>query len=303
MSDAASHSSDRAGHHLVRVPAGTFRMGSPASAGHAADGEAPVRAVTVSEFLIDAYAVTNAQFAEFVSATGYVTDAERFGWSYVFHTHLHPQAQAAVIDGHVPGAWWWRAVRGADWSHPGGPGSSNRDCLDHPVVHVSHRDSATYAHWAGGRLPTEAEWERAARGALDQATYPWGDDLTPAGEHRANIWQGEFPVNDLAEDGYRGTAPVHAYRPNGFGLYNCAGNVWEWTADWFSTSWHLPATSETRIDPRGPRNGAGRVTRGGSFLCHASYCNRYRVAARTQTTPDSSLSHTGFRLAADAVGV
>lgn len=286
-----------ASHHLIRIPPGTFRMGSEARYAYAADGEAPVREVSVSEFMIDAYAVTNAQFAAFVTATGHRTDAENYGWSYVFDAHIHPDARSHVLDGYVAGAPWWRGVSGADWRRPGGPGSSVDGLLDHPVVHVSFADASTYARWCGGRLPSEAEWERAARGGLDQATYPWGDELQPDGEHRANIWQGEFPRLNTQDDGYAATAPVDAYRPNGFGLHNCAGNVWEWTSDWFSDRWVTSVGAPVQ-DPQGHAHGPGRVTKGGSFLCHASYCHRYRVAARTHTTPDSSLSHTGFRLAA-----
>jgi formylglycine-generating enzyme required for sulfatase activity len=172
-------------------------------------------------------------------------------------------------------------VSGAYWRHPEGPGSDLDGRWDHPVVHVSWHDAVAFCAWADLRLPTEAEWEYAARGGLDQARYPWGDELTPDGEHRCNIWQGRFPVRDTAEDGYSGTAPVNAFEPNGFGLYNVAGNVWEWCADWFD---------------RAQQN---RAMRGGSYLCHESYCNRYRVAARTANSPDTSGGNIGFRCAAD----
>lgn len=167
------------------------------------------------------------------------------------------------------------------------------------MVHVSHHDAVAYARWSGTRLPTEAEWERAARGGLDQATYPWGDELTPNGQYQCNIWQGQFPTHNTLDDGYDTTAPAISFQPNGYGLYHCADNVWEWTADWFSPHWHVPATPMSRTNPTGPGSGAGRVVKGGSFLCHASYCNRYRPAARTHNTPDTSLSHIGFRVAAD----
>jgi formylglycine-generating enzyme required for sulfatase activity len=284
---------------MVEIPSGPFMMGSDVRDAFPADGEGPVREVLVSAFCIDWYAVSNRRFAEFVNVTGYCTEAETFGWSYVFAGHVHPDATDAIIDGVVEGAPWWRGVRGAHWRCPGGPGSTVDDLLDHPVVHVSWTDAAAFAAWAGGRLPTEAEWEKAARGGLNQAAFPWGDELTPDGSHRANIWQGRFPQHNTQEDGYAATAPVDAFAPNGFGLHNASGNVWEWTSDWFSRSWHLEERSRTRMDPAGPPAGQARVVKGGSFLCHASYCNRYRLAARTQTTPDSSLSHTGFRLAAD----
>jgi sulfatase modifying factor 1 len=284
---------------MLLIPDGSFWMGGEDPDAFPDDGEGPVRQVEVSAFHIDATCVTNRQFASFVKATGYVTDAERFGWSYVFSGLVHPRARRHVRDGVVPGAPWWVPVGGACWRAPGGPGSSVGDSPNHPVVHVSWHDADAYARWAGKRLPTEAEWEKAARGGLDRARYPWGDELTPRGQHRANLWQGRFPQVNTAEDGYPATAPVKSFRPNGYGLYNVSGNVWEWTADWWSATWHDVASPETRVDPRGPASGTAKVMRGGSYLCHASYCNRYRVAARTHNTPDSSTGHMGFRCAAD----
>lgn len=266
---------------MTLVPGGTFRMGADDAESIAADGEGPVREVHVSPFLIDRCCVTNAEFAAFVRATGHVTDAERFGWSFVFHALVAPTAAVAQLDAEVPGAPWWRAVRGATWRAPEGPGSEIEDRGRHPVVHVSWRDASAYAHWAGKRLPLEAEWEKAARGGLEGARYPWGCELLPGGEHRANIWQGTFPTHDSGDDGYRGTAPVDAFAPNGYGLHNVAGNVWEWCWDAWSDA------------------SDARVIRGGSYLCHDSYCNRYRVAARTFNTPDSTTAHMGFRCAAD----
>ncbi|MGY4719616.1 formylglycine-generating enzyme family protein [Naumannella huperziae] len=283
---------------LIEIAAGPFAMGSDSPRAHPADGEGPVRTVTLSAYRISPTAVTNAEFAAFVDATGYRTEAEGFGWSYVFGGMVAPDA--VIMDAGVPGAPWWRAVRGADWAHPEGGRSGIGDRLDHPVVQVSWHDAQAYCRWRGVRLPTEAEWEKAARGGLVGATYAWGDEVSPGGEHRANIWQGTFPEINTAEDGYAGTAPVTAYPPNGYGLHNTAGNVWEWCADWFSARWHVQDIEQTRVDPQGPRWGMARVVRGGSYLCHSSYCNRYRVAARTQTTPDSALGHTGFRVAADA---
>jgi formylglycine-generating enzyme required for sulfatase activity len=279
---------------MVLLPGGTFRMGTEDPDGFREDGEGPVRDITVSPFWIDVHAVTNERFAAFVDATGYVTEAERFGWSFVFAGFL-PAAlrRGAARPEQTP---WWCGVEGAYWRAPEGPGSALADRGDHPVVHVSWHDALEYCRWAGTRLPTEAEWEYAARGGLDQRRYPWGDELTPGGEHRCNIWQGHFPTKNTAEDGYRGTAPVDAYRPNGFGLHNMSGNVWEWCADWWGTA----HGGRPRTNPKGPERGTSRVMRGGSYLCHRSYCNRYRVAARTSNTPDSSTGNLGFRTVRDA---
>jgi sulfatase modifying factor 1 len=278
---------------MARLPGGAFLMGTDDEQGFIADGEGPVREIALHPFLIDATAVSNADFAAFVDATGYVTEAERFGWSFVFYGLLaqsvldtHPQVAAA--------APWWCAIAGAHWRTPEGPGSHLDARMDHPVVHVSWHDASAYAAWAGKRLPSEAEWEYAARGGLVQQRYPWGDELTPDGEHRCNIWQGRFPEYNSLADGYLGTAPTRSFKPSGYGLYNMVGNVWEWCQDWFAHE-HTPE----RRNPRGPASGTARVMRGGSFLCHASYCNRYRVAARYCNTPDSTASNIGFRCVAD----
>lgn len=274
-------------------------MGNADSRAVTGDGEGPVRNVYVSDFLIDRRCVTNAQFEAFVRSTGYVTEAETFGWSYVFYSFIPPESSPYVVAGEVVGAPWWRAVGGATWRTPEGPGSTIAGRWRHPVVHVSWNDAAAYARWAGKRLPTEAEWEKAARGGLEGCRYPWGDELVPSGRHHANIWQGTFPTENRAEDGYVATAPVDAYPSNGFGLYNMAGNVWEWCWDRWGVTWQHEAGEATRQDPLGPVDGMERVMRGGSYLCHVSYCERYRVAARTHNLPDSTAGHVGFRLAAD----
>jgi formylglycine-generating enzyme required for sulfatase activity len=278
---------------MVRLPGGWYLMGTDEPGHYTTDGEGPVRRVYVNPLWIDAVAVSNGHFAAFVEATGYVTDAERCGWSYVF-TGLLP-ADFPDTRG-VAGAPWWRQVFAADWRHPEGPRSGIAERLDHPVVHVSWRDARAYSRWAGRRLPTEAEWEYAARGGLEQKRFPWGDEQLPGDEHRMNIWQGQFPRHNTCEDGYYGTAPVNAFPPNGYGLYNMTGNVWEWCADWFSTD--FPAHGPRR-NPKGPPVGIRRVIRGGSYLCHESYCYRYRVAARSGNTPDSTTGNLGFRCVRD----
>jgi sulfatase modifying factor 1 len=267
-------------------------MGDDSVWAYPGDGENPVHDVAVSSFAIDAYAVTNAQFAAFVAATGYVSDAHRYAWSFVFAGLLPDDFPDTAA---VASAPWWRQVFGASWDHPEGPQSDLDGRLDHPVVHVSWNDAHAYCAYTGTRLPTEAEWEYAARGGLAGAPFPWGHDLEPEGEHRMNVFQGTFPGNDTGADGYAGTAPVDAFAPNGYGLYNVTGNVWEWCGDWFDPRYyaHSPST-----DPRGPERGTQRVMRGGSYLCHLSYCRRYRVSARSGNGPDSSTGNLGFRVAA-----
>jgi sulfatase modifying factor 1 len=277
---------------MVSLTDGTFLMGTDYSDGFAGDGEGPVRAVSLSAFEIDKFPVTNADFAAFVKAAGYRTEAEHFGWSFVFWSHIPEHRFDELVEDTAEPAPWWCKVPGSFWKQPEGPGSSIDERLTHPVVHVSWNDAAAYAAWAGKALPTEAQWEYAARGGLEQKLYPWGDELTPNGQHRCNIWQGQFPLQDTAEDGYAGTCPVDAFPPNGYDIYSATGNVWEWCADWFSSS---SFSGMPLWDPIGPSEGQGKVMKGGSFLCHASYCNRYRVAARTVNTPDSSASNIGFR--------
>ena len=256
---------------MVLVPGGPFLMGNDREPFFPGDGEGPVREVDLPPYLVGESAVTVEAFDAFVRATGHVTEAERWGWSFVFVDRVAPGAE--VLDARVPAAPWWRAVQGAHWRSPDGPGSAADP--DHPVVHVSWDDAVAYASWAGGRLPTEAEWEKAARGGLEQQRYPWGDDIAPG---QANVWEGEFPVRRT--NGPAGTVAARSGAPNGLGLYHVSGNVWEWTADLWTTG-----------RPE-------RVVKGGSYLCHPSYCHRYRVAGRTFTAPDATTGHTGFRLAA-----
>jgi formylglycine-generating enzyme len=297
----------------VRVPGGTSVVGDAFDEGYHADGETPAHAVTLSAYRIDTTAVTNAAFATFVKATGHVTDAERLGRSAVF-VHAVAAAPADVL-GQVTGTPWWIAVRGADWRHPDGPRSGVGDRASHPVVQVSWHDARAYCAWAGKRLPTEAEWEVAARGGLSGRRYAWGDELTPRGRWRCNIWQGRFPDHNTADDGFLTTAPVRSYPPNGLGLHEVAGNVWEWCADRFDpTTYAARAAGEQSStdplatgsddpdalgDPGDPGNEVVRVMRGGSYLCHDSYCHRYRVAARSGNTAASATANLGFRCAND----
>jgi formylglycine-generating enzyme len=277
---------------MIQLDGGRFLMGTEAQEGFPADGEGPVREVTLDAFYMDTYPVTNRQFSDFVRAAGYRTEAERFGWSFVFHTHVPRE----LVEDRVRGVTWWCKVLGACWRRPEGPDSNIDSRQEHPVTHVSWNDAIEYCRWAGKRLPTEAEWEFAARGGLEQKTYPWGDELTPGGRHLCNIWQGDFPNVDTAEDGYSATAPVNTYPPNGYGFYTITGNAWEWCSDWFHPAYHVTAT---RSNPLGPQDGVAKVMKGGSYLCHKSYCNRYRVAARTSNTADSSTTNISFRCVRD----
>jgi formylglycine-generating enzyme required for sulfatase activity len=260
---------------MVLVKGGTFFMGTK-------DGmpfEAPVHEVRLNPFWMDEHEVTVAEFSKFVAATGYQTDAEKFGWSGVFN---------------LKSGKWEKADR-VDWRHP--DGATSQPQISEPACQVSWRDAAAYAEWAGKRLPTEAEWEYAARGGLAGKTYAWGDELRPGGHPVANWWQGYFPDQNTREDGFIGRAPVKSFPPNGYGLYEMAGNVWEWCADWYEDDYYLHATHD---NPTGPPISKERVIRGGSWMCAENFCTNYRVAARSHATPDSALNNLGFRCVRDA---
>lgn len=285
----ASHVANPPLEGMVHIPGGTFQMGNPRGDGYQRDGEGPVHDVSVDSFWMDATAVTNVRFATFVEATGYVTDAETFGWSFVFGMFLPVDLQSGAAPAGAP---WWRQVFGASWRHPEGEQSTIERRMDHPVVHVSWNDAQAYCRWAGTRLPSEAEWEYAARSGREGDPFPWGAELEPNGGHLMNVWQGSFPRQNVQADGYASTAPVTTYEPNSCGLYNMTGNVWEWCADWFSPDTYSRGPVS---NPTGPEHGQARIMRGGSYLCHASYCNRYRVDSRSSNTPDSSTGNLGFR--------
>jgi len=296
---------------MAWIPGGAFRMGSD----HHYPEEAPAHRVAVNGFWMDRHAVTNAEFQCFVEATGHVTVAERPAdpaeYPGAKQEMLVPSSvmfkkASSPVDLRDPYIWWTYRP-GADWRHPRGPGSHLNALMNHPVVHVAFADAQAYADWAGKTLPTEAEWEFAARGGLDGTEFVWGDELSPRGKSMANYWQGEFPWNNLVEDGYEWTAPVHAFPPNGYGLYQMTGNVWEWTTDWYQDHGRIDRPCCTMDNPRGgereqsvdPRTPAVRIPRkvmkGGSYLCAPNYCRRYRPAARMPQPIDTSTCHLGFR--------
>ncbi len=283
---------------FVHLPGGRFRMGTDEKI-LPQDGEGPSRFVKVRPFAIDPHAVTNCWFSDFVAATGYRTEAEELGWAAVF-AGLLPEGDRRHRDAaQSRGASWWLRVEGACWRHPEGPSSEVTERLDHPVVQVSWNDAAAFARWVSGRLPSEAEWEYAARGSLEGRRFPWGD-LEPddTANLPCNIWQGEFPMRNSARDGFAGTAPVNAFAPNGFGLHNMVGNTWEWCEDAFRIASVARAARRRNADAAAS---AAHVLKGGSFLCHRSYCYRYRPAARSGAPADTAASHTGFRIVYDLV--
>lgn len=258
-----------------------------------ADGEGPARRVTLPDYYLDVHEVSNNEFGLFVDQTSYVTEAEKFGNSFVPEYFLSKETLGKITQA-VQGAQWWLPVDKADWKHPEGPDSDIDARGDHPVVHVSWNDAVAYCHWAGKRLPTEAETEMACRAGKKERLFPWGNKWLP---DLVNTWNGVFPDTNTGEDGWVGTAPVTAYPESKLGTKNMIGNVWEWVSDWWKTDHSTEAVSS----PFGPKTGTDKVKKGGSFMCHKSYCYRYRCAARSQNTPDSSAYNLGFRCAADTL--
>jgi formylglycine-generating enzyme required for sulfatase activity len=303
---------------MVWIPGGEFLMGS--DKGYAE--EAPAHRVRVDGFWMDCRTVTNADFERFVAETGYITLAERpvnpADYPGALPDRLLPSStifkkptEPVDMRNHYN---WWMYVGGANWRHPRGPASSIKKLKDHPVVHIAYEDVEAYAAWIGKEVPTEAEWEFGARGGLEGAEYAWGEELTPGGQHMANIWQGDFPYRNTVDDGYEYTAPVGSFAPNGYGLYDMAGNVWQWTSDWYRDHGAIDSPCCTAANPRGGRQEQSydprepevqiprKVTKGGSHLCAPNYCRRYRPAARMAQPIDTSISHLGFRLIARSRG-
>jgi formylglycine-generating enzyme required for sulfatase activity len=307
---------------MVLISGGQFIMGCSDKTGRA--DEYPQHAVTVSSYWMDTTEVTNAQFAKFVAATGYVTTAEKApDWNEIkkqlpegtpkpapellVASSLVFVMSSTPVDMNNPASWWaW--TKGANWKHPRGPGSSIKGKDNEPVTQVSYDDANAYARWAGKRLPTEAEWEYAARGGFKNQTFPWGNEPIEQGAKKANTWQGKFPNTNTGADGYLRIAPAAKYAPNAYGLYDMSGNVWEWCSDWYDANYYASVAQKKLVNPTGSNKSFDpdeptipkKVVRGGSFLCHDSYCASYRVSARMKTATDTGLEHTGFRCVTDA---
>ena len=279
-------------HAMIRVLGGKSFVGTDEPE-IPKDGEGPEREVILADYGLEAETVTVERFAAFVDATGYITEAERFGWSSVFFGDPDHLAGATAVGSGLP---WWHRIDGANWRQPEGPGSSVDDRRDHPVTQVSWADANAFAAWVGGRLPTEAEWEHAARGGAVRRRFPWGEAEPTDEAIHANIWQGRFPHHNTARDGYERTAPARSFASNPLGFYSMSGNVWEWTRDTFRVR---SLARQARLRNAQALAHSEKVLKGGSFLCHISYCYRYRIAARMALSPDSSASNAGFRIAYD----
>jgi formylglycine-generating enzyme required for sulfatase activity len=314
-------SSDTSHKNMVHIPSGEFLMGAADKEGRS--DEYPQHKIKLNSFWMDATEVTNAQFREFINATGYITTAERkvdwvemqkqlpSGTPKPPDSELEPSSLVFVPTSQPVAlnnaAQWWQWTKGADWKHPQGPQSNINGKDNYPVVHVSWEDANAYAKWAGKRLPTEAEWEFAARAGLIDQPFTWGSEPIDKGAAKANTWQGQFPVSNTIKDGFERAAPVRSFAPNAYGLFDMAGNVWEWCSDWYTNTYYDQLSGKTTPGPKGPSASYDpdeptvpkRVVRGGSFLCHASYCASYRVSARMKTSPDTGLEHTGFRCVKD----
>lgn len=281
---------------MIKLAGGKFWMGTDSNEGFSSDLESPRTQVTVEAFAISKYTISNEQFLEFFLSTAYITQAERYGSSHVFHILLTDEVKKASH--RVDGSDWWYEVTEANWRKPEGPESSINDRMDHPVVHVSWNDANAYCRWAGKRLPTEAEWEFAARAGLDGQRFPWGNELEADNHHYANIFQGEFPTHNTLEDGYLATAPVRSYPANAYGIYQMIGNVWEWCLN----PGRIPLndfqnkSAKEFMQENAKPSDQLYALRGGSFLCHPSYCRRYRTAGRNSNTAMSSTINTGFRV-------
>jgi formylglycine-generating enzyme len=307
---------------MVWIPGGEFLMGTDEELAY--DHERPAQNVRLNGFWISTTEVTNRQYKKFVDATGYQTVAERKPTWEELSRQLPPGTPKPSDDLLVAGSLvfvrpdspvtlndysqWWMFVPGADWQHPEGPESNLEGRWDHPVVHMAYEDAQAYCEWAGQRMPTEAEWELASRGGKTKARYGWGDELTPQGKNMANIFQGSFPFNDLKEDGFAGTSPVKSFAPNGYGVYDMIGNVWEWTSDLYDVGYYQTLSADSvNLNPRGPLKSfdpiepytTKRVTKGGSYLCASDYCSNYRPSARQGSAVDSGSSNIGFRTVKD----